>query len=294
MSPAILLFAAALLGSDSQGSTPQAVPPTSPASPTTPAPAKAANPRVALETSLGKIVIELDPAKAPKTVENFLGYVKSGFYDGTIFHRVIPGFMIQGGGFTADMKQKTTQAPIPNEADNGLKNKRGTLSMARTNDPMSATSQFFVNVNDNRSLDSHGEDGGWLGLRSLRESRRRDGGGRQDRQREARQSRTVRRCAGDHGGDQEGDAPAVSLDPRAPERCGNEKGGVRGSLRTPPLLSQLDPPDLPVLPVLRRVVPNAGLEPARVTPHAPQTCASTNSASSASLLNIDLSASLYG
>ena len=162
MSPAILLFAAALLGSDSQGPTPQAVPPTSPASPTTPAPAKAANPRVALETSLGKIVIELDPAKAPKTVENFLGYVKSGFYDGTIFHRVIPGFMIQGGGFTADMKQKTTQAPIPNEADNGLKNKRGTLSMARTNDPMSATSQFFVNVNDNRSLDYTAKTaGGW-------------------------------------------------------------------------------------------------------------------------------------
>lgn len=162
MSPAILLFAAALLGSDSQGSTPQAVPPTSPASPTTPAPAKAANPRVALETSLGKIVIELDPVKAPKTVENFLGYVKSGFYDGTIFHRVIPGFMIQGGGFTADMKQKTTQAPIPNEADNGLKNKRGTLSMARTNDPMSATSQFFVNVNDNRSLDYTAKTaGGW-------------------------------------------------------------------------------------------------------------------------------------
>jgi peptidyl-prolyl cis-trans isomerase B (cyclophilin B) len=156
MSPAILLFAAALLGSDSQAPTPQAVTPASPA------PVKSANPRVELETSLGKIVIELDPEKAPKTVENFLGYVKSGFYDGTIFHRVIPGFMIQGGGFTPDMQQKKTQPPIANEADNGLKNKRGTLSMARTNDPMSATSQFFINVNDNRPLDFTAKTpGGW-------------------------------------------------------------------------------------------------------------------------------------
>ena len=156
MSPAILLFAAALLGSDS----PAVQPATAPAP--APAPTKSANPRVELDTTLGKIVLELDPEKAPKTVENFLGYVKSGFYDGTIFHRVIPGFMIQGGGFTADMKQKTTQPPIPNEADNGLKNKRGTLSMARTNDPMSATSQFFINVNDNRSLDHTGKSaGGW-------------------------------------------------------------------------------------------------------------------------------------
>ena len=153
MSPAILLFAAALLGSDS---------PQPAAAPATPAPAKAANPRVELDTTLGKIVIELDPEKAPKTVANFLAYVKSGHYDGTIFHRVIPGFMIQGGGFTPDMKQKSTQPPIPNEADNGLKNKRGTLSMARTNDPMSATSQFFINVNDNRSLDHTGKSaGGW-------------------------------------------------------------------------------------------------------------------------------------
>ena len=153
MSPAILLFAAALLGSDS---------PQPAAAPANPAPAKAANPRVELDTTLGKIVIELDPAKAPKTVENFLGYVKSGYYDGTIFHRVIPGFMIQGGGFTPEMKQKATQPPIPNEADNGLKNKRGTLSMARTNDPGSATSQFFINVNDNRSLDHTAKTaGGW-------------------------------------------------------------------------------------------------------------------------------------
>ncbi|MEO7795380.1 MAG: peptidylprolyl isomerase [Thermoanaerobaculia bacterium] len=154
MSPAILLFAAALFGSDS--------PAPAPAQAATPAPAKAANPRVALETSLGRMVIELDPAMAPKTVENFLGYVKSGFYDGTIFHRVIPGFMIQGGGFTPDMKQKATQAPIPNEADNGLKNRRGTLSMARTSDPGSATSQFFINVNDNKSLDHTAKTaGGW-------------------------------------------------------------------------------------------------------------------------------------
>ena len=156
MSPAILLFAAALLGSDS----PAVQPATAPAP--APAPTKSANPRVELDTTLGKIVLELDSEKAPKTVENFLGYVKSGFYDGTIFHRVIPGFMIQGGGFTPDMKQKSTQPPIPNEADNGLKNKRGTLSMARTNDPMSATSQFFINVNDNGSLDHTGKSaGGW-------------------------------------------------------------------------------------------------------------------------------------
>ncbi len=157
MSPAILLFAAALLGSDTP---PSAAAPAD--KPATPAPAKAGNPRVALETSLGKIVLELDPAKAPKTVENFLGYVKSGFYDGTIFHRVIPGFMIQGGGFTTEMKQKATQPPIPNEADNGLRNRRGTLSMARTNDPGSATSQFFINVADNQSLDHTGKTaGGW-------------------------------------------------------------------------------------------------------------------------------------
>ena len=153
MSPAILLFAAALLGSDS---------PQPAAAQGNAAPAKAGNPRVELDTTMGKIVIELDPDKAPKTVENFLGYVKSGFYDGTIFHRVIPGFMIQGGGFTPDMKQKATQPPIENEADNGLKNKRGTLSMARTNDPMSATSQFFINVHDNRPLDFTSKTpGGW-------------------------------------------------------------------------------------------------------------------------------------
>ncbi|WP_088178699.1 peptidylprolyl isomerase [Tepidiphilus margaritifer] len=109
--------------------------------------------QVKLATNRGDIVLELDPVKAPKTVENFLAYVESGHYDGTIFHRVIDGFMIQGGGLTADMKQKPTRAPIPNEADNGLKNRRGTVAMARTQDPHSATAQFFINVADNDFLD---------------------------------------------------------------------------------------------------------------------------------------------
>jgi len=115
--------------------------------------AATANPRVVLETSKGPIVIELFADKAPKTVENFLAYVDAGHYDGTVFHRVIPGFMVQGGGFTADMQQKTTRAPIQNEADNGVKNRRGTLAMARTNDPHSASSQFFINLVDNGFLD---------------------------------------------------------------------------------------------------------------------------------------------
>ena len=101
---------------------------------------------------MGKIVVELNADKAPKSVANILSYVKAGYYSGTIFHRVIPGFMIQGGGFTADMVQKPTRAPVQNEADNGLKNTRGTLAMARTNVPHSATSQFFVNVVDNAFL----------------------------------------------------------------------------------------------------------------------------------------------
>ena len=117
-----------------------------------PATAQEANPQVTLETSKGKIVIELFAGEAPGTVENFLAYVESGFYDGTIFHRVIPGFMIQGGGFDADMKKKDTQQPIQNEADNGLRNDRGTLAMARTSNPHSATAQFFINVADNDSL----------------------------------------------------------------------------------------------------------------------------------------------
>jgi cyclophilin family peptidyl-prolyl cis-trans isomerase len=112
----------------------------------------AASPQVEMKTSLGVIVIELDAEKAPATVENFLQYVKDRHYDGTVFHRVIPGFMIQGGGFDADFKQKATRKPVKNEAANGLKNDVGTLAMARTADPHSATAQFFINVADNASL----------------------------------------------------------------------------------------------------------------------------------------------
>ncbi|MGC4028627.1 MAG: peptidylprolyl isomerase [Steroidobacteraceae bacterium] len=108
---------------------------------------------VRFETSLGGFTLELDADKAPVTVENFLQYVDDGFFDGLIFHRVIPGFMIQGGGLTSDMEQKKNRAPIKNEATNGLKNQRGTVSMARTNDPHSATSQFFINLTDNGFLD---------------------------------------------------------------------------------------------------------------------------------------------
>ena len=114
--------------------------------------AVAANPKVEMETSKGKMVIELFPDKAPETVKNFLNYVETKYYDGTIFHRVIPKFMIQGGGFTADMKQKSAGAPIKNEADNGLKNDRGTIAMARTGDPHSATAQFFINSVNNDFL----------------------------------------------------------------------------------------------------------------------------------------------
>lgn len=117
---------------------------------------KGDRPLVVFSMPEGDITIELFPEKAPITVKNFLDYVDSGFYDGTIFHRVIPGFVIQGGGFTSDMQQKSTQAPIKNEADNGLKNARGTLSMARTSDINSATSQFFVNLKDNANLDHTG------------------------------------------------------------------------------------------------------------------------------------------
>jgi peptidyl-prolyl cis-trans isomerase B (cyclophilin B) len=114
--------------------------------------AAAGNPKVEMETSKGKFVIELFPEKAPDTVKNFLNYVDTKFYDGTIFHRVIPKFMIQGGGFTADMKRKSAGAAIKNEADNGLKNDRGTIAMARTNDPHSATAQFFINTVNNDFL----------------------------------------------------------------------------------------------------------------------------------------------
>jgi cyclophilin family peptidyl-prolyl cis-trans isomerase len=110
--------------------------------------------KVRLATSAGDIVIELDASSAPKTVENFVGYVKAGHYDGTIFHRVIDNFMIQGGGMTAEMKEKPTRAPIPLESRNGLTNQRGTVAMARTMDPNSATAQFFINLKDNAFLDA--------------------------------------------------------------------------------------------------------------------------------------------
>ncbi|GKS73878.1 peptidyl-prolyl cis-trans isomerase [Acidovorax sp. SUPP950] len=118
-------------------------------------------PKVKLATSLGDIVVQLDPAKAPKTVDNFLSYVKDKHYDGTVFHRVINGFMIQGGGFTPDMQQKPTKAPIPLEANNGLKNDNYTIAMARTGNPDSATSQFFINVKDNAMLNATGEGNGY-------------------------------------------------------------------------------------------------------------------------------------
>ena len=118
-----------------------------------------APPRVKLVTTLGTIEVQLNPQRAPKTVANFVQYVKDGFYAGTIFHRVIPGFMIQGGGFTVNMQQKTTRAPIVLESKNGLKNLRGTIAMARTSDPNSATSQFFINLVDNPSLDYPQPDG---------------------------------------------------------------------------------------------------------------------------------------
>ena len=111
---------------------------------------------IRFETSHGSFTVELLPKEAPQTVENFLRYVDEEFFDGTVFHRVVPGFVIQGGGLTAEMRPKTTREPVKNEANNGLKNLRGTLSMARTNDVNSATSQFFVNLKDNDFLDHRG------------------------------------------------------------------------------------------------------------------------------------------
>ncbi len=121
-----------------------------------------ANTRVSFETSLGTIEIELDDVKAPTTAKNFADYARSGFFDGTIFHRIIPGFVVQGGGMLPGLDQKKGNDPIRNEATNGLKNLRGTLSMARTNDPHSATSQFFINLQDNAALDHKAPTGaGW-------------------------------------------------------------------------------------------------------------------------------------
>jgi peptidyl-prolyl cis-trans isomerase A (cyclophilin A) len=139
-------LAASILGAQAGAAEPAAAP-------------LAAGTRVAFETSVGRIVVEVRADKAPKTVANFLQYVNDGFYDGTIFHRVISGFMIQGGGFTPDMSQKPTRAPVPIESNNGLKNVRGALAMARTGDPNSATAQFFINVVDNQMLDYPKPDG---------------------------------------------------------------------------------------------------------------------------------------
>ena len=119
----------------------------------------AQNPRIKLETSLGDIVLELDAAKAPKTVANFTQYVSEGHYDGVVFHRVIKGFMIQGGGYDEKMKERSTRASIQNEAKNGLKNVRGSIAMARTSAPHSASAQFFINHKDNDFLDYPGQDG---------------------------------------------------------------------------------------------------------------------------------------
>ena len=119
----------------------------------------AASPQVEIRTNMGAITVELYPDKAPETVKNFLQYAQDGFYNGTVFHRVIDGFMIQGGGFTEDLTYKPGRAPIKNEASNGLRNDVGTIAMARTSDPHSATAQFFVNVNNNEFLNYPGRDG---------------------------------------------------------------------------------------------------------------------------------------
>lgn len=163
-----LLFALALLvptfalaqapASPAKPATTKAAPKAAKSTTTAPAAeAPAAPPKVQLHTSLGDITIELYADKAPKSVENFLTYVKSGFYDGTIFHRVIADFMVQGGGFTRDLRQKPTRAAIPIESKNGLSNLRGTVAMARTADPNSATAQFFINTVDNPRLDYAGD-----------------------------------------------------------------------------------------------------------------------------------------
>ena len=145
------------------------------------------NPQVELHiASYGVITLELDADKAPKSVANFLAYVNKGHYDNTIFHRVIPGFMVQGGGFEPGMKQKPTDAPIENEANNGLKNDNYTVAMARTNDPHSATAQFFINVADNGFLNHTAPSAAGLGLCRVRQGGRRHRRGRQDRSRQDR------------------------------------------------------------------------------------------------------------
>lgn len=142
-----LLAALVPAAAPAKAAKPAAAPKSAPA-----AKAPAANPRVALDTSKGRIVIEVYADKAPKSAKNFVDYVKAGHYNNTIFHRVMPGFMVQGGGFTPDMTEKPTRGPIPNEADNQVLNQRGTVAMARTGDPNSATAQFFVNLVNNGFL----------------------------------------------------------------------------------------------------------------------------------------------
>ena len=165
-----------------------------------------ANPTVLLETTSGDILIELYADKAPATVENFLKYVNEGFYANTIFHRVIKGFMIQGGGMNMKMEEKATHAPIKNEADNGLANERGTIAMARTRDPHSATAQFFINTVDNGFLNFSSPDVNGYGycvfqvifatLLRVRQGHRRHGSRRQDRKGKDHHPRHPFRCAG--------------------------------------------------------------------------------------------------
>ena len=164
--------------------------------------AEGKNPMVLISTSKGDIKVELYEDKAPVTVKNFLSYVNDGFYDGTVFHRVIPNFMIQGGGFDKDMKQKPTKAPIKNEAGNGLKNDTGTIAMARTGVVDSATAQFFINVKDNNFLNHTQRHAGWLRLRRLRQGRRRHGRRPQDRERAHRDQRHEPERADRASGDQ--------------------------------------------------------------------------------------------
>jgi len=146
------LIMAAVMAASGLHAAAQAASPSSFTTQTTGKSAMSQAPQVKIQTSMGDMIVALDAEKAPKTVENFLTYVHEGFYDNTVFHRVIDGFMIQGGGFEPGLKQKSTHSPIENEANNGLKNNRYTLAMARTNDPHSATAQFFINVADNEFL----------------------------------------------------------------------------------------------------------------------------------------------
>ena len=155
------LFASSAFASDAPKKHPKKHTPKTPATQTATAPMTDTNPKVLLETSLGNITLELDAAKAPKSVANFVAYVKAGHYDGTVFHRVIKGFMVQGGGYSEDnYGEKKTNPPVENEGGNGLKNLRGTIAMARTNDPHSATAQFFINHADNDFLNA-GARGQW-------------------------------------------------------------------------------------------------------------------------------------